>query len=83
MLEDVACYMQRSVDAEGVIHWRSFHNLSQTHKVFCVKKKFIKKDKGEFSKGHNALEKFNFKFFASLYLSLHELALRKYHVRKQ
>ena len=25
----------------GVIHWRSFHNLSQTHKGFCVKKKKI------------------------------------------
>ena len=69
----------------GVIHWRSFHNLSQTHKVFCVKKKkkSIKKDKGEFFKGHNALEKFDLKFFASFYLSLHESALRKYHENKQ
>lgn len=43
LLEDVTCYMQRSMDAEGVIHWRSFHNLSQTHKVFCVKKNSLRK----------------------------------------
>lgn len=66
----------------GVIHWRSFYNLLQTHKIFCVKKKIIKKDKGEFFKGHDALEKFDLKFFASLCLSLHKSALRKDQVRK-
>lgn len=87
-IDSVSCWKMRHVTCRGawmqrgVIHWRSFYNLLQTHKIFCVKKKIIKKDKGEFFKGHDALEKFDLKFFASLCLSLHKSALRKDQVRK-
>ena len=86
---DISCWKMRHVTCRGawiqrgVIPWRSFYNLLQTHKIFCVKKKSIKKDKGEFFKGHDVLEKFNLKFFASLCLSLHKSALRKDQVRNQ
>ena len=83
LLEDAACYMQRSMDSERCDSLEVIlQSVANTQNILC-KKKSIKKDKGEFFKGHDVLEKFNLKFFASLCLSLHKSALRKDQVRNQ
>lgn len=50
-IDSVSCWKMRHVTCRGawmqrgVIHWRSFYNLLQTHKIFCVKKKSLRKTK--------------------------------------
>ena len=48
---DISCWKMWHVTCRGawiqrgVIHWRSFYNLLQTHKIFCVKKNPLRKTK--------------------------------------